>query len=115
VVDYNDTNPRDQLADLVADMHTNSVERDEQTLDEFMWLRRNHLQGKENWKLGSIAGLGRSFDAPWPMETAGQDMSRLLSTDTKTRTPSSRSSSRRSIVRTSSKGSTVRTSSKGST
>eukprot|EP00419_Tripos_fusus_P044657 CAMPEP_0172833586 /NCGR_PEP_ID=MMETSP1075-20121228/24465_1 /TAXON_ID=2916 /ORGANISM="Ceratium fusus, Strain PA161109" /LENGTH=196 /DNA_ID=CAMNT_0013676353 /DNA_START=3 /DNA_END=593 /DNA_ORIENTATION=+ len=45
-------NPKDRLASLLADMHIQPLEQDSQTLDEFVRLRRTHLQGQRKRELG---------------------------------------------------------------
>jgi len=45
-------NPKDRLASMLADMHIQPLEQDSQTLDEFVRLRRTHLQGQQKKQLG---------------------------------------------------------------
>merc|ERR1719410_1062667 len=45
-------NPKDRLASMLADMHRQPLEQDSRTLDEFVRLRRTHLQARQKRELG---------------------------------------------------------------
>jgi len=45
-------NPKDRLASMLADMHIQPLGQDSRTLDEFVRLRRTHLQGQQKRQLG---------------------------------------------------------------
>jgi hypothetical protein len=45
-------NPRERLADMLAGIHTQPQEQAGETLDEFMHLRKVHLQGQQRHELG---------------------------------------------------------------
>jgi len=93
VLDYKiKDNPRDRLAEMLADMHARPSEQDRQTLDEFVDLRKRHLQGQQKRQLGITVGL----DMPWALEAAGLAISKGPSSICSTSAPSSRSSSRQS-------------------
>jgi len=82
-------NPRDRLAEMLADIHTRPSEQDWQTLDEFVELRKRHLQGQQKQQLGITVGL----DMPWALEAACLAISKPSSPICSTRAPSSRCSS----------------------
>jgi len=89
VVDYKTKdNPKDRLADLVADIHVKRMQQDCQTLEEFVHLRRSHLQGKQKHRLKTL-DTPRSSAAVSPCSTAASPCS-----ETSTWRPSTRSSSR---------------------
>jgi len=91
-LDYNTKeNPRDRLAEMLADMHTRPSEQDSQTRHEFAQLRGSHLQGEQKRQLGRYC-----LDKPWTLEAAGLAISKPSSSTCSTRAPSSRSSSRHS-------------------
>mmetsp|Transcript_68267 Transcript_68267/g.134936 ORF Transcript_68267/g.134936 Transcript_68267/m.134936 type:complete len:255 (-) Transcript_68267:175-939(-) len=93
VLDYKTKdNPRDRLAEMLADLHTRPFEPDRQTLHEFAELRRGHLQGQQKRQLGIAIGL----DKPCAFEAACLAIAKPPASRCSTTIPSIRSSSRQS-------------------